>query len=155
MWSFITDYCISLLSLGHRSASKPHLPAAQSGAESHPADPCALSWQPHPAGQQHPAAAAGDCAACLHPGELELPRLLWVRHMLPCRPVRLYDLYVFTLGLICNFFPVAASEIQMMALPNTQYVIAEASTPVSGVNSNPVKTVSECCLIPVWLKCVH
>lgn len=35
----------------------------------------------------------------------------------------------------------------MMALPHTQYVIAEASTPVSGVNSNQVKTVSECCLI--------
>ncbi|XP_056297611.1 PR domain zinc finger protein 10 isoform X1 [Pseudoliparis swirei] len=33
-----------------------------------------------------------------------------------------------------------SSEIQMMALPHTQYVIAEASTPVSGVNSNPVKT---------------
>ncbi|XP_034722244.1 PR domain zinc finger protein 10 isoform X1 [Etheostoma cragini] len=32
------------------------------------------------------------------------------------------------------------SEIQMMALPHTQYVIAEASTPVSGVNSNQVKT---------------
>lgn len=37
---------------------------------------------------------------------------------------------------------VAASEIQMMALPHTQYVIAEATTPVSGVNSNQVKTVS-------------
>lgn len=37
---------------------------------------------------------------------------------------------------------VAASEIQMMALPHAQYVIAEASTPVSGVNSNQVKTVS-------------
>uniref|UniRef100_A0A667XIY7 PR domain zinc finger protein 10 n=1 Tax=Myripristis murdjan TaxID=586833 RepID=A0A667XIY7_9TELE len=34
------------------------------------------------------------------------------------------------------------SEIQMMALPHTQYVIAEASTPVSGVNSSQVKTVS-------------
>uniref|UniRef100_A0A8C4DP98 PR domain zinc finger protein 10 n=1 Tax=Dicentrarchus labrax TaxID=13489 RepID=A0A8C4DP98_DICLA len=33
-----------------------------------------------------------------------------------------------------------SSEIQMMALPHTQYVIAEASTPVSGVNSNQVKT---------------
>ncbi|TKS80717.1 Zinc finger protein 10 [Collichthys lucidus] len=32
------------------------------------------------------------------------------------------------------------SEIQMMTLPHTQYVIAEASTPVSGVNSNQVKT---------------
>uniref|UniRef100_A0A671XR33 PR domain zinc finger protein 10 n=1 Tax=Sparus aurata TaxID=8175 RepID=A0A671XR33_SPAAU len=32
------------------------------------------------------------------------------------------------------------SEIQMMALPHAQYVIAEASTPVSGVNSNQVKT---------------
>lgn len=32
------------------------------------------------------------------------------------------------------------SEIQMMALPHTQYVIAETSTPVSGVNSNQVKT---------------
>lgn len=37
---------------------------------------------------------------------------------------------------------VAASEIQMMTLPHTQYVIAEASTPVSGVNSSQVKTVS-------------
>uniref|UniRef100_A0A667XIX1 PR domain zinc finger protein 10 n=1 Tax=Myripristis murdjan TaxID=586833 RepID=A0A667XIX1_9TELE len=34
------------------------------------------------------------------------------------------------------------SEIQMMALPHTQYVIAEASTPVSGVNSSQVKTSS-------------
>nr|XP_043888254.1 PR domain zinc finger protein 10 isoform X3 [Solea senegalensis] len=33
-----------------------------------------------------------------------------------------------------------ASEIQMMTLPHAQYVIAEASTPVSGVNSNQVKT---------------
>ncbi|XP_076002532.1 PR domain zinc finger protein 10 [Genypterus blacodes] len=32
------------------------------------------------------------------------------------------------------------SEIQMMALPHTQYVIAEASTPGSGVNSSQVKT---------------
>ncbi|KAK2846664.1 hypothetical protein Q5P01_009663 [Channa striata] len=32
------------------------------------------------------------------------------------------------------------SEIQMMALPHAQYVIAETSTPVSGVNSNQVKT---------------
>ncbi|XP_011480583.1 PR domain zinc finger protein 10 isoform X1 [Oryzias latipes] len=32
------------------------------------------------------------------------------------------------------------SEIQMMTLPHTQYVIAEASTPVSGVGSNQVKT---------------
>uniref|UniRef100_A0A3Q3VKH9 PR domain containing 10 n=1 Tax=Mola mola TaxID=94237 RepID=A0A3Q3VKH9_MOLML len=32
------------------------------------------------------------------------------------------------------------SEIQMMALPHAQYVIAEASTPVSGVPSNQVKT---------------
>uniref|UniRef100_A0A673B999 PR domain zinc finger protein 10 n=1 Tax=Sphaeramia orbicularis TaxID=375764 RepID=A0A673B999_9TELE len=36
-----------------------------------------------------------------------------------------------------------SSEIQMMALPHAQYVIAEASTPVSGVNSNQVKTVSD------------
>uniref|UniRef100_A0A673B8R7 PR domain zinc finger protein 10 n=1 Tax=Sphaeramia orbicularis TaxID=375764 RepID=A0A673B8R7_9TELE len=36
-----------------------------------------------------------------------------------------------------------SSEIQMMALPHAQYVIAEASTPVSGVNSNQVKTVSK------------
>ncbi|KAJ4935413.1 hypothetical protein JOQ06_016946 [Pogonophryne albipinna] len=33
-----------------------------------------------------------------------------------------------------------SSEIQMMALPHAQYVIAEASTPVSGGNSNQVKT---------------
>uniref|UniRef100_A0A8D3BLM9 PR domain zinc finger protein 10 n=1 Tax=Scophthalmus maximus TaxID=52904 RepID=A0A8D3BLM9_SCOMX len=33
-----------------------------------------------------------------------------------------------------------SSEIQMMALPHAQYVIAETSTPVSGVNSNQVKT---------------
>lgn len=33
-----------------------------------------------------------------------------------------------------------SSEIQMMALPHAQYVIAEASTPVSGVNTNQVKT---------------
>lgn len=33
-----------------------------------------------------------------------------------------------------------SSEIQMMALPHAQYVIAEASTPTSGVNSNQVKT---------------
>ncbi|XP_021175064.2 PR domain zinc finger protein 10 isoform X2 [Fundulus heteroclitus] len=33
-----------------------------------------------------------------------------------------------------------SSEIQMMALPHAQYVIAEPSTPVSGVNSNQVKT---------------
>ncbi|KAJ0021899.1 hypothetical protein NQD34_009389 [Periophthalmus magnuspinnatus] len=33
-----------------------------------------------------------------------------------------------------------SSEIQMMALPHAQYVIAEASTPVSGVNSSQVKT---------------
>lgn len=33
-----------------------------------------------------------------------------------------------------------SSEIQMMALPHTQYVIAEASTPVSAVNSSQVKT---------------
>lgn len=39
------------------------------------------------------------------------------------------------------FLIAAASEIQMMALPHAQYVIAEASTPVSGVNSNQVKTV--------------
>uniref|UniRef100_A0A673BB48 PR domain zinc finger protein 10 n=1 Tax=Sphaeramia orbicularis TaxID=375764 RepID=A0A673BB48_9TELE len=36
-----------------------------------------------------------------------------------------------------------SSEIQMMALPHAQYVIAEASTPVSGVNSNQVKTVRQ------------
>uniref|UniRef100_A0A8C9YPC0 PR domain zinc finger protein 10 n=1 Tax=Sander lucioperca TaxID=283035 RepID=A0A8C9YPC0_SANLU len=42
-----------------------------------------------------------------------------------------------------------SSEIQMMALPHAQYVIAEASTPVSGVNSNQVKTVSERCVIHV------
>uniref|UniRef100_A0AAR2ISC7 PR domain zinc finger protein 10 n=1 Tax=Pygocentrus nattereri TaxID=42514 RepID=A0AAR2ISC7_PYGNA len=36
------------------------------------------------------------------------------------------------------------SEIQMMTLPHTQYVLAEASTPVTAaVNSNQVKTVSE------------
>uniref|UniRef100_A0A665VZL8 PR domain zinc finger protein 10 n=1 Tax=Echeneis naucrates TaxID=173247 RepID=A0A665VZL8_ECHNA len=40
-----------------------------------------------------------------------------------------------------------SSEIQMMALPHAQYVIAEASTPVSGVNSNQVKTVSKYCEI--------
>uniref|UniRef100_A0A8C2X0E2 PR domain zinc finger protein 10 n=1 Tax=Cyclopterus lumpus TaxID=8103 RepID=A0A8C2X0E2_CYCLU len=39
----------------------------------------------------------------------------------------------------CMIF-LSASEIQMMALPHTQYVIAEASPPVSGVNSNQVKT---------------
>lgn len=33
-----------------------------------------------------------------------------------------------------------SSEIQMMTLPHAQYVIAEPSTPVSGVNSNQVKT---------------
>uniref|UniRef100_A0A8C6S4U9 PR domain zinc finger protein 10 n=1 Tax=Neogobius melanostomus TaxID=47308 RepID=A0A8C6S4U9_9GOBI len=33
-----------------------------------------------------------------------------------------------------------SSEIQMMALPHAQYVIAEATTPVSGGNSNQVKT---------------
>uniref|UniRef100_A0A3Q3J7W3 PR domain zinc finger protein 10 n=1 Tax=Monopterus albus TaxID=43700 RepID=A0A3Q3J7W3_MONAL len=33
-----------------------------------------------------------------------------------------------------------SSEIQMMTLPHTQYVITESSTPVSGVNSNQVKT---------------
>uniref|UniRef100_A0AAX7U545 PR domain zinc finger protein 10 n=1 Tax=Astatotilapia calliptera TaxID=8154 RepID=A0AAX7U545_ASTCA len=33
-----------------------------------------------------------------------------------------------------------SSEIQMMTLPHAQYVIAEASTPVSGVSSNQVKT---------------
>ncbi|XP_054650728.1 PR domain zinc finger protein 10 [Dunckerocampus dactyliophorus] len=32
------------------------------------------------------------------------------------------------------------SEIQMMALPHAQYVIAEAATPVSGANSSQVKT---------------
>ncbi|XP_061538343.1 PR domain zinc finger protein 10 isoform X3 [Phycodurus eques] len=32
------------------------------------------------------------------------------------------------------------SEIQMMTLPHAQYVIAEAPTPVSGANSNQVKT---------------
>ncbi|KAM8853622.1 PR domain zinc finger protein 10 isoform 2-T4 [Synchiropus picturatus] len=35
-----------------------------------------------------------------------------------------------------------SSEIQMMALPHTQYVIAEARTPVSGVNSSPAKTAT-------------
>lgn len=39
-----------------------------------------------------------------------------------------------------NYRGYSASEIQMMALPHAQYVIAEASTPVSGVNSNQVKT---------------
>ncbi|MEQ2182864.1 PR domain zinc finger protein 10 [Goodea atripinnis] len=34
------------------------------------------------------------------------------------------------------------SEIQMMTLPHGQYVIAEPSTPVSGVNSSQVKTVN-------------
>ncbi|XP_034024388.1 PR domain zinc finger protein 10 [Thalassophryne amazonica] len=33
-----------------------------------------------------------------------------------------------------------SSEIQMMAVPHTQYVIAEASPPTSGVNSSQVKT---------------
>ncbi|XP_061733838.1 PR domain zinc finger protein 10 [Nerophis ophidion] len=32
------------------------------------------------------------------------------------------------------------SEIQMMALPHAQYVIAEATTPVTGANGNQVKT---------------
>ena len=36
-----------------------------------------------------------------------------------------------------------ASEIQMMALPHTQYVIAEASAPGTGANTGQVKTVSE------------
>lgn len=45
--------------------------------------------------------------------------------------------------LICHLLTLAASEIQMMTLPHTQYVIAEASTPVSGVNSSQVKTVSK------------
>lgn len=45
--------------------------------------------------------------------------------------------------LICSLHAVAASEVQMMTLPHTQYVIAEASTPVSGVNSSQVKTVSK------------
>ena len=31
----------------------------------------------------------------------------------------------------------------MMALPHAQYVITEASQPVSGVNNNQVKTVSD------------
>uniref|UniRef100_H3DFU1 PR domain zinc finger protein 10 n=1 Tax=Tetraodon nigroviridis TaxID=99883 RepID=H3DFU1_TETNG len=39
-----------------------------------------------------------------------------------------------------NYRGYSASEIQMMTLPHTQYVIAEASTPVSGVNSSQVKT---------------
>lgn len=43
----------------------------------------------------------------------------------------------------------------MMALPHTQYVIAETSTPVSGVNSNQVKTVSKHCLIPVFQDDAH
>uniref|UniRef100_A0A6Q2X6A9 PR domain zinc finger protein 10 n=1 Tax=Esox lucius TaxID=8010 RepID=A0A6Q2X6A9_ESOLU len=34
----------------------------------------------------------------------------------------------------------SASEIQMMALPHAQYVIAEAGTPVAGINSGGVKT---------------
>lgn len=54
-------------------------------------------------------------------------------------------LYDLLLKVICQFFTVAASEIQMMALPHTQYVIAEATAPVSGVNSNQVKTVSSVC----------
>lgn len=45
--------------------------------------------------------------------------------------------------MLIHLLSVAASEIQMMTLPHTQYVIAEASTPVSGVNSSQVKTVSE------------
>lgn len=43
--------------------------------------------------------------------------------------------------LICSLHTVAASEVQMMTLPHTQYVITEANTPVSGVNSSQVKTV--------------
>ena len=58
---------------------------------------------------------------------------------------------LFSPIIMCYLLTVAASEIQMMALPHTQYVIAEASTPVSGVNSNQVKTVSECCLIDEYL----
>ena len=37
----------------------------------------------------------------------------------------------------------AASEIQMMALPHAQYVIAEASTAGATGNSSQVKTVSQ------------
>uniref|UniRef100_A0AAY4E1B1 PR domain zinc finger protein 10 n=1 Tax=Denticeps clupeoides TaxID=299321 RepID=A0AAY4E1B1_9TELE len=36
-----------------------------------------------------------------------------------------------------------SSEIQMMALPHAQYVIAEAGAPVTAVNSSQVKTVSD------------
>lgn len=39
-----------------------------------------------------------------------------------------------------------------MALPHTQYVIAETSTPVSGVNNNQVKTVST--ISAFWILCV-
>lgn len=59
---------------GHRSASKPHLPAAESGAEPHPANTCDIGAKPHPADRQHP--AAGDRTARLHTWELELQGLL-------------------------------------------------------------------------------
>ncbi|XP_019742910.1 PR domain zinc finger protein 10 isoform X3 [Hippocampus comes] len=39
-----------------------------------------------------------------------------------------------------NYRGYPASEIQMMTLPHAQYVIAEATTPVTGANSNQVKT---------------
>lgn len=60
--------------------------------------------------------------------------------------------------LICSL-TVAASEVQMMTLPHTQYVIAETNTPVSGVNSSQVKTVSKnerlCFKVnPVYYKCI-
>lgn len=65
----------SLLSLsGHRSATKPHLPAAQSGAEPHPANTCYVGSKPHSADRQRP--AAGDRTARLHTWELELQGLL-------------------------------------------------------------------------------
>lgn len=56
-----------------------------------------------------------------------------------------YDqFYTFLIDvLMYSFLTLAASEIQMMALPHAQYVIAESSTPVSGGNSNQVKTVSD------------
>ncbi len=82
VWLFLTSLS------GHRSAFEPHLPAAQSGAEPDPADPCDLSSEPHSADQQQPAAAAADAAAAaggnraarIHTRELELQGLLWVTH---------------------------------------------------------------------------
>lgn len=41
----------------------------------------------------------------------------------------------------------------MMTLPHTQYVIAEASTPVSGVNSSQVKTVNK--NVPFFFFCLQ